>query len=307
MGKVAFVFPGQGSQKAGMGRAVAGASPAAQEAFAVADGALGESLSTLCFEGPDSELALTANTQPAILTVSVATFRALDRTPDCVAGHSLGEWSAHVAMGSLALEDAVRLVRKRGTYMQSAVPVGEGAMAAILKADPLVVEEVCTDVDGVVEAVNFNGPGQIVIAGSAPAVKAASDVLKTKGARAMPLPVSAPFHSSLMKPAEEKLELDLEAITLRAPATPIYVNVDAIPLTDPEALKDALLRQVSRPVRWEQSVRRMIEDGVTLFVEIGPGKVLTGLIGRIDPSVKAISVQEPGDLEAARAAIDAAR
>jgi len=307
MGKVAFVFPGQGSQKAGMGRAVFESSDVARGVFESADRALGESLSTLCFEGPDAELTLTANTQPAILTVSVALFRALDRTPDCVAGHSLGEWSAHVATGSLALEDAVRMVRKRGTYMQSAVPVGEGAMAAILKAEPSVVEDVCALVDGVVEPVNYNGPGQIVIAGSAAAVKLASEALKEKGARAMPLPVSAPFHSSLMRPAEDRLATDLEGVTFATPSSPVYVNVDAVPLTSPDELRDALLRQVSRPVRWEQSVARMVEDGVTLFVEIGPGKVLTGLIGRIAKNVTAISVQEPADFEAARAAIDAAR
>lgn len=307
MGKVAFVFPGQGSQKVGMGKDAHDASDVARAAFEAADRALGESLSGLCFEGPEDALKLTANTQPAIVTVSIALLRALDAPFDVVAGHSLGEYSAHVAAGTFSFEDAVRLVRKRGTYMQEAVPVGEGAMAAILKAENALVEEVCRETEGVVEAVNYNGPDQIVIAGAAGPVKVACDALKAKGARPMPLPVSAPFHSSLMRPAEERLAPDLAAVSFRDPSVPVYVNVDAEPVGEAARARDALVRQVSRAVKWEQSVLRMVDDGVTLFVEVGPGKVLTGLVGRITDRAKAISVQGPADFEAARQAIADAR
>jgi [acyl-carrier-protein] S-malonyltransferase len=307
MGKVAFVFPGQGSQKVGMGREAYEASDAARAAFDEADEALGESLSQLCFEGPEEDLKLTANTQPAVLTTSVALLRALDEPFDVVAGHSLGEYSAHVAAGTLELADAVKLVRKRGQYMQEAVPYGEGAMAAILKADRGLVERVCAEVPGVVEAVNYNSPQQIVIAGETEAVGAAGVKLKAAGARASTLPVSAPFHSSLMRPAEHRLGEDIERIEFRDPSVPVYVNVDAAPVTEAARAKKALVRQVSRPVRWEQSVRRMIEDGVSLFVEVGPGRVLSGLLARIDKGAGRVSVQGPGDFAAAKEAIAAAR
>lgn len=307
MSKIAFVFPGQGSQQVGMGQEVCGAFAEARTVFEEADAALGESLSTLCFEGPAEELKLTANTQPAVLTTSIALLRALAESCDVLAGHSLGEYSAQVAAGTLDLADAVRLVRKRGRYMQEAVPVGDGAMAAVLKADRDTVERICKDTEGVVEPVNYNSPGQIVIAGEAAAVDSAGLKLKEAGARAMPLPVSAPFHSSLMKPAELRLAADIAQIAFSPPRMPVYVNVDAVPVTDADAAKDALIRQVSRPVLWEQSVRRMIEDGVSLFVEIGPGKVLTGLVGRIDKSVQKLSVQSSADFQAARAAIAAVR
>jgi [acyl-carrier-protein] S-malonyltransferase len=307
MGRVAFVFPGQGSQHVGMGKDAVSSLTVARATFAAADEALGFPLTQLCFEGPEDELRLTRNTQPAIVTCSVALFRGLDAPFDVAAGHSLGEYAAHVAAGTFAFEDAVRLVRGRGTYMQEAVPVGVGAMAAILKADTAVVEEVCAATPGVVEAVNYNGPGQVVIAGSKEAVEAACATLKERGARPMPLPVSAPFHCSLMKPAEERLAPDLAKTTFHAPAKPVYVNVSAEPVTTREAAREALVAQVSRAVKWEQSVQRMVADGVTLFVEIGPGKVLTGLIGRITKEAKAVSVQTPADFDAARAAIDAAR
>lgn len=307
MGKIAFVFPGQGSQAVGMGKAAVEASEAAKAVFDAADSALGESLSGLCFEGPAEDLQLTANTQPAILTTSIALYRALGETCDVAAGHSLGEYSAQVAAGTLAFEDAVKLVRIRGTYMQEAVPVGKGAMAAVLRGDLAGIEKACADTDGVVEPVNYNCPGQLVIAGEAGAVEAAGPAIKAAGGRVRPLPVSAPFHSSLMRPAEERLTPHLNEATFNDPSVPVYVNVDAAAVTEGAAARDALIRQVSRPVRWQETIERMAKDGVTLCVEIGPGKVLCGMIARIDKSIEAVSVQGPDDLEKAREAVQRAR
>jgi [acyl-carrier-protein] S-malonyltransferase len=307
MGKVAFVFPGQGAQKVGMGQAAHTDNAEARAVFDAADAALGEELSAMCFRGPAAELALTANTQPAVLTTSVALLRALGESPDVAAGHSLGEYSAQVCAKTLGFEDAVTIVRARGELMQDAVPVGQGAMAAVMGLADDVVERICAQVDGIVEPVNYNSPGQIVVAGSATGVESATGPLREAGAKVIALPVSAPFHSSLMRPAEDKLAPRLGAIAFCDPSIPVYVNVDASPVTSGEAARDALTRQVSRPVRWEQSVRRMLADGVTLFVEIGPGKVLSGLIGRITKEVQRINVQGPGDLGPAREAIAAAR
>jgi [acyl-carrier-protein] S-malonyltransferase len=302
MGKVAFVFPGQGSQHVGMGRAVAEVD-AGRDTFARADRALGDSLSRLCFEGPETELMLTANAQPAILTTSIALLRVLDRTPDVTAGHSLGEYSANVAAGTVEFDAAVALVRKRGQYMQAAVPVGVGAMAAVLGADAATVERICAETEGVVSPVNYNCPGQLVIAGESQAVAAASTALAAAGGKVKALPVSAPFHCALMQPAEERLQVDLRATLFAAPKVPVYVNVDAARVDSADAARDALVRQVSRPVRWQQSVEKMLEDGVSLFVEIGPGKVLTNLVKRIAKEVERVNVETPADVEAARNAI----
>jgi [acyl-carrier-protein] S-malonyltransferase len=303
MGKVAFVFPGQGSQQVGMGRAAFDELDVARNTFEQADAALGDPISKLCFEGPQAELQLTANAQPAILTTSIALLRALACECDVVAGHSLGEYSANVAAGSLEFVQAVALVRKRGRYMQDAVPFGKGAMAAVLAAEAPLVEQVCRDTEGVVSPVNYNCPGQLVIAGETAAVAAASTALQAAGAKVKALPVSAPFHCALMQPAEDRLAPDLAAAGFRDPARPIYVNVEAAPVTTAAACRDALVRQVSRPVRWQQSVERMLADGVSLFVEIGTGKVLTTMIKRIAKDVERVNVETPSDLSAARAAI----
>jgi [acyl-carrier-protein] S-malonyltransferase len=306
---LAFIFPGQGSQRVGMGRALATAVPAAAAAFAEADAALGFALSRLCFEGPEEELTLTANTQPAILTASVAAYWALEARgvkPDWVAGHSLGEWSALVAAGSLHLGAAVTAVRKRGQYMQEAVPVGEGAMAAILMLDLLAIEAACVEAaEGqVVVPANINSPGQVVIAGHTAAVERAMEKCKARGAkRAVRLPVSAPFHSPLMRPAQERLAADLQRLEMGAPAVPLVNNVDARPVRTAEEVRDGLVRQVSAPVRWEESVRELVGQGVDTFVEVGPGQVLSGLVKKIQKGARVLSVEDPSSLDAAVAAL----
>lgn len=307
---IAFVFPGQGAQKVGMGKSLADTFPVCRETFDEADAALGVSLSAMCFEGPAEALQLTENTQPAILTTSVAVLRLMESRgvqPSFAAGHSLGEYSAHVAAGTFSFADAVRTVRRRGRYMQEAVPVGEGAMAAILGLDVERVERACADAMAalgyrVVAPANLNAPGQVVIAGYADAVANACDRAKALGAkRAISLPVSAPFHCALMKPAEDRLAPELRALTVSDPKFPVVANVDAEPKRDARAAIDALIRQVSAPVRWEDVVKRLVADGATTFVELGPGTVLAGLVKKIDRSVRVLSVEDADGLESAMA------
>jgi [acyl-carrier-protein] S-malonyltransferase len=303
---IACVFPGQGAQEVGMGRALAAQFPACAETFAEADDALGEPLSRLCFEGPEDRLVLTENAQPAILTVSVAVYRlavARGLRPSFAAGHSLGEYSAHVAAGTLSFADALRTVRQRGRYMQEAVPVGEGAMAAVLGLEATAVAGICAEAaaeGGVVTPANLNAPGQVVIAGTAAAVSRAGALAKARGAkRVMPLAVSAPFHCPLMKPAEDRLAPVLRALDAHDPAFPVVANVDAEPKRDREASIEALIRQVSSPVRFEDVVRRLVVEGARTFVELGPGTVLTGLIRKIDASVTVLSVADAEGLDQA--------
>jgi [acyl-carrier-protein] S-malonyltransferase len=301
---IAFVFPGQGAQAVGMGKALADQFDVCKQTFAEADAALNESLSDLIFNGPADQLTLTQNTQPAILTMSVAVCRLLAErglAPAFVAGHSLGEYSAHVAAGTFDFADAVRLVRNRGRYMQEAVPVGEGAMAAILGLDEAGVIRACEEAaEGeVVSAANLNGGGQIVIAGTAAAVARASEKAKALGAkRAIPLPVSAPFHCALMKPAEVRLAPELRAVKASDPRIPVVANVDAEPKRTAAASIDALIKQVASPVRWEDVVRRLASEGVTRYVEVGPGKALSGMIKRIASGATIHNVEGPADLAA---------
>jgi [acyl-carrier-protein] S-malonyltransferase len=304
MGKVAFVFPGQASQYSGMGKELAEKYPVARAVFDEADQALGFSVSKLCFEGTEDDLKLTANTQPAILTVSVAAGRVLAEkgiAPDFVAGHSLGEYSALVAAGSVKFADAVKLVHKRGTYMQEAVPAGQGAMAAIMGLSPAVVQDACKRAaEGeICSPANLNSPEQTVISGHAGAVKRAVEIASQLGAkRSMVLPVSAPFHSALMIPAQEKLEKDLNAAEFEDLQVPLVTNVDADSIRQGEEARSALIRQVTMPVRWEESMRMLLDEGVNTFVEVGPGRVLTGLMRQIERSVATLNVEDEKSLQA---------
>jgi [acyl-carrier-protein] S-malonyltransferase len=308
----AFVFPGQGSQYAGMGKDVAQRFPTARRVFEEIDNALGYSISRLCFEGPDEELKLTQNTQPAILAVSCAIHAVLEEEGatrrDLVAGHSLGEYSAIVSVGGLTPAEAAKIVHLRGKFMQEAVPVGSGGMAALIGPTVEEARAICEEAaqGEVVSVANINAPGQIVIAGTKAGIDRAIEVAKKRGVRrALPLPVSAPFHCELMKPAEDKLRPVLDEAHLKDLWMSLISNVDASPIGTAHAVRNALIRQVVSPVRWVESVQRMISMGVRHFVEVGPGSVLTGLIKRIDPSVEVINVSDAASIDAFIAKVNA--
>jgi [acyl-carrier-protein] S-malonyltransferase len=311
MVKTAIVFPGQGSQSPGMGKELFDNFAIARQVFEEADNALSFPISRLCFDGPAEELQLTENTQPAILTVSVAAFRVMMEAgisaPAFVAGHSLGEYSALVAAGVLQLSDAVRTVRARGRYMQEAVPVGTGAMAAVIGGQLAEIQRVCEETREaeICSVANINSPNQVVIAGNTDAVDRAIESLKGIAKRVIKLNVSAPFHCALMRPAQDRLAPDLGALTFNEPAMPVVTNVDARATSAQDELRDALVRQVSAPVRWSESMQLLVQQGVGTFVEAGPGKVLTGLMRQISRDVKTLNVEDAASLEATRVGLAA--
>lgn len=303
--KTALLFPGQGSQRVGMGKALAAAHDVARRAYEEADDALGMPLSKLCFEGPEDQLVLTRNTQPAILTTSIAVFRVLSERGlqfDVVAGHSLGEWSALVAAGALSLRDAVRLTHLRGQFMQEAVPVGQGAMAALMGLDLAKTRAVCAECSAPgepVEPANLNGGGQIVISGHAAAIDRAIAAAKAAGAkRAIKLAVSAPFHCSMMQPAADRLAAALAGVTIEQPRVPVVANVTAEPTREPAQIRELLVQQVTAPVRWEESVQAIAKLGVTRGYELGAGSVLKGLVKRIAESIDVTAIGEPAEVDA---------
>lgn len=304
---IAFLFPGQGAQVVGMGKALAEAFPEARDAYAEADEALGRPLSRLCFEGPEDQLTLTENTQPAILATSVAAYRvlqALGFAPEWAAGHSLGEYSAHVAAGTFGFADALRVVTHRGRYMQEAVPVGDGAMAAILGLDGAEVSAACEAgaAGEVVSPANLNAPGQVVIAGTKGGVERAGLEARARGAkRVIPLNVSAPFHCALMAPAQARLEPELRALAVQDPRVPVVANIDALPRRDAASAIDALVAQVSGAVRWEDVIRYLVSADVRAYVEVGPGTVLAGLVRKIDREARVVSFGVPEQLAAVEA------
>lgn len=304
MSKVAFIFAGQGAQYVGMGKELAENIESSKRVFEEANEALGFDIAKLCFEGPKEDIDKTENTQPAVVTMSIAVLRALEEKgikPDVVAGLSLGEYSAHVCSGTIDFTTAVKLVRKRGRFMQEAVPVGVGTMAAILGMDASKVKEICREACtfGIVEPANFNCPGQIVIGGEIKAVEEASRMFKEQGAKVMPLSVSAPFHTSMLKPAAERLALELENIEFKGMKTPIITNVTGDYIEDVDSVKGLLKTQVMSSVLWENTILKMLEDGVDTFIELGPGKVLSGFVKKVDRKVKVVNIEDIKSLEKA--------